>query len=176
MVVIFVIALTDSHAVAPRKRKRRAKRAKDAGGSGDDPVGLGAMKQVLTCTACERVITRLAGELSRLLYKNAKWNKDLRATIRHKLRGSCMHPEDFPKGNELYQKGCAYFMADYHKAVLKALKKRLDPKAEEYEEDIVSSEFCAEISACPDGMQSMDSSFAEAQRKRDFQLRSNGEL
>ena len=87
-----------------------------------------------------------------------------------------MDPESFPPGNELYQKGCAFFMAKFYKRILKALRKRLDPEADEFEEDIVPSLFCQEVRACKDGMRSMDQSFADAQARRAWEKQSKKDL
>lgn len=78
-----------------------------------------------------------------------------------------MDEEVFPANNDLYKQGCAYFMAESHGAVVKALKRRLHPKYDEFQEDVVPFTFCHEIGVCTDKHVSIDRSLQEnEQRKR----------
>ena len=129
-----------------------------ADSKGQDPDrGLGAMKNVLVCTACHRIMARVGKDVTSLIQKNRKWNKVLRKKFSTMLTQSCAIQDDFPADNEYTLKGCDVFISQQKKKILSEVKKHLDPQAEEYEEDIDSKQFCTEVlQACHSGMKSID--------------------
>lgn len=82
------------------------------------------------------------------------------------LRGSCIDESVFPASNDLYRQGCAHFMAESYGAVLKALKRRLHPKYDEYQEDVVPFLFCQNLKICTEKHQSVDRTLHEAEERR----------
>jgi len=147
VIVTYDIGATNGKKVKKKKKKKKKK---------TDDLGLGGTAPVLVCTACTRVIGRIGVDVTKRLEKNDQWSKGLKSKYNTMLQAACANREDFPLNNEIFVKGCAIFMSKYKKAALKKISNHLNPKADEFEEDIVEKEFCTDLGACPNGMRTID--------------------
>ena len=98
------------------------------------------------------------------IQNDVKWTKKTSLNLKLAIEEmSCSNEELFPSTNTYYQVGCAHFLAEHYKQLVAAFKRRLHPKYEEYQEDIVPKEFCSEVGVCKDGAKSLETTLFESQ-------------
>merc|ERR1712217_586053 len=60
---------------------------------------------------------------------------------------------------------CGYMMADYHQAIAREITLRWTEDSEEFEEDIVPTEFCAKVGICKEGHKSINEMISQSDRR-----------
>mmetsp|Transcript_80905 Transcript_80905/g.142720 ORF Transcript_80905/g.142720 Transcript_80905/m.142720 type:complete len:172 (-) Transcript_80905:146-661(-) len=115
---------------------------------------------MLGCDACKIVMGRLAPDLKFLTETAQIWPQSV---LEERLALACDDPKH-PTGAGV--EACNLFISEYHKSIVKEVKKRWDENSEEFEEDIVPAVFCTNIvSICKEGKQSLNEMMAFSERK-----------
>ena len=70
-------------------------------------------------------------------------------------------------GDDPVAQACAFFMAESYERIIRVFRRRLDPKYEEYEEDIVPEDVCShrELAACKPKMKGIDRSINDPEKR-----------
>jgi len=115
---------------------------------------------MLICSACERLIPTLNEELIAKQHKPALSSKE----VLEKVTQGCFHSIRFKE--ELLRDACITLIEESGKKIAKAYIVRLNPKAEEFGEDVNTKEFCSEeVKACTRGVKSIDEMLKETNMK-----------
>lgn len=115
--------------------------------------------KALMCDACYHVMTSLGKDVGFLIETGKMWkSEDLNARIAM----SCMDP-NLVQG--AMQESCSDMIDEYSKVIAKDVALRWDEDAEEFEEDIVPTEFCAKAGICKEGHKSINQMLSDGERK-----------
>ncbi|CAE7543324.1 unnamed protein product [Symbiodinium microadriaticum] len=94
--------------------------------------------RMLACDACRIVMNRLSRDVKFLTETRKIWPD---AVLDQRLSISCEDPSH-PSGSGV--EACSLFMQDHADLIRKEVKLRWDEASDEFEEDIVATEFCSE--------------------------------
>ncbi|CAE7746286.1 unnamed protein product [Symbiodinium pilosum] len=115
---------------------------------------------MLACDACRIVINRLSKDVKYLTETRKIWPD---AVLDQRLSISCEDPSH-PSGSGA--EACGLFMEDFAQLIRTEVKLRWDETSEEFEEDIVASEFCTEkAKICDADSKGISHMIDEASRK-----------
>merc|ERR1719221_1260295 len=127
-------------------------------GGGSPPKDSPAMKK-LQCDACLHVMHELSKDVKYLVESDKMWKPQ---DLKERIQVSCLDPS-MPTG--AFKDACSMTMLDYHESMAREIALRWTEDADEFEEDIVPTEFCQKVGICKEGQKTINQMISESDRR-----------